>query len=227
MNWSNRIVISCILVEMNSFQVGHRISSFPLSHVNFILFQLYYFYVAFTLARHVVQKVNIFFAATNFSKTFLILFSLPSLNKDASSFEKAFWSLTLRLKFNQYWKRNFMTLSERSYERLIPIKIKQKKLVQHSAFSLRSQFTCDDKADLYFLHEIKFVLAVPDYSPCTVTVSKTSRLEEALLDAIPLFVFPGCHFSTLLSVLSHICARSAVPVGEKQVHIKRFFNLNF
>ena len=106
MNWSNRIVIACILVEMNSFQVGHRttranrISSFPLSHVNFILFQLHYFYVAFTLAGHVVQKVNIFFAATNFSKTFLILFSLPSLNKDASSFEKAFWCLTLRLKFN-------------------------------------------------------------------------------------------------------------------------------
>lgn len=145
MNWSNRIVISCILVEMNSFQVGHRttranrISSFPLSHVNFILFQLYYFYVAFTLAGHVVQKVNIFFAATNFSKTFLILFSLPSLNKDASSFEKAFWCLTLRLKFNQSWKRNFITFSERSYERLIPMshyfkKIKQKNLCSTQPF---------------------------------------------------------------------------------------------
>ena len=106
-------------------------------------------------------------------------------------------------------------------------KRKQKKLVQHSAFSLRNQFTCDAKANLYFLHEIKSVLAVRDYSPCTITVSKTSRLEEALLDAIPLFVFPGCHFSTLLSVLSHICAPSAVPVGEKQVLLKRFFNLNF
>ena len=69
MNWSNRIVISCILVEMNSFQVGHRttranrISSFPFSRVNFILFQLYYFYVAFTLAGHVFQKVNIFFCS--------------------------------------------------------------------------------------------------------------------------------------------------------------------
>ena len=61
MNWSNRIVISCLLAEMNSFQVGHRttrakrISSFLLSLLNFILFQFYYFYVAFTLAGHVVH----------------------------------------------------------------------------------------------------------------------------------------------------------------------------
>ena len=47
------------------------------------------------------------------------------------------------------------------------------------------------------------------------------------MDAIPLFVFPGRHFSTLLSVLSHICSPFAVAVGEKQVHIKRSFNLNF
>ena len=47
------------------------------------------------------------------------------------------------------------------------------------------------------------------------------------MDAIPLFVFPGRHFSTLVSVLSHICSPFAVAVGEKQVHIKRSFNLNF
>lgn len=67
---------------------------------------------------------------------------------------------------------------------------------------------------------------VRDYSPCTEQ-SRKLQLEESLLDAIPLFVFPGRHFSTLVSVLSHICSPFAVAVGEKQVHIKRSFNLNF
>lgn len=47
------------------------------------------------------------------------------------------------------------------------------------------------------------------------------------MDAIPFLVFPGRHFSTLLSVLSHICTPFAAAVGEKQVHIKRSFNLTF
>ena len=67
---------------------------------------------------------------------------------------------------------------------------------------------------------------VRDYSPCTEQ-SRKLQLEESLLDAIPLFVFPGRHFSTLVSVLSHICTPFAAAVGEKQVHIKRSFNLTF
>lgn len=69
---------------------------------------------------------------------------------------------------------------------------------------------------------------VRDYSPCTVTVSKTSVGGIIIgCHSISCLSWSSFNFSTLLSVLSHIYSPFAVAVGEKQVHIKRSFNLNF